>query len=359
MSTTETMAVPSELKTELLREGDIPCLEQFLSENGEATIFHSLDWRRVIQETYGHQCTYWVAWAGQKIAGVFPVVVMRCPLLGAKMVAMPYQFHSGLPLATSEAIKIQLVEHALSQARQAGVKYLEIRHLEPTPFLEEIGFLPIESQLVTTVTPLADLDLKKVFRGHREFVGYASKRGVLIVDGKSLDDLRTFRRLYLAQGRTMGSPQAGWNFFANLHRLMGSRCRLKLAWLSGVCLGGLLTLDDGRTVFARCIAGNSPEARKLHISKALYWQVLSEAAQQGRQSFNWGISWAADCGLIRFKEGWNGTTRPAHLYVYPLSGAPPAPGKYFASFSLAKAVWRRLPLSVVDWAGRTVTHWVG
>jgi hypothetical protein len=353
------MAIPGELKVELLNESSAVHPEQFLRENSEATIFHYPEWSRVIQETYDHQCDYWVARADQRIVGVFPVVTMRRPLLGAKVVATPYQFHSGLPLATNRDIQIRLVEHALSHARQIGARYLEIRHFEPAPFLEDIGFLSIESQLAATVTPLAGLDLKQMFRGHREFVGYASKRGVQIADGDSLEDLRTFRRLYLAEGRKIGSPQAGWNFFANLRRSMGSRYRLILAWSSGQCLGGLLTLADERTVFARCIAGNSPEARRLHISKALYWRAMSEAAQQGRQSFNWGISWIGDSGLIKFKEGWNGTTRQVHVYVYPIRSRPPAPGNYFEGFSLAKAVWRRLPLPVVDRVGGWVTGWVG
>jgi hypothetical protein len=358
MSTTQSTAVLNDLRVDLLKEGDFIQLGQFLREHGEATIFHSSQWHQVIRETYGHQCHYCVARAGGQIVGVFPVTAVRYPLMGVKMVAMPYQFHSGLPLATSDVFRIQLVERALEHARQVGARYLEIRHCEPAPFLEEMGFLPIESQLVTTSTPLAGLELKQIFRGHREFVRYASKRGVQIVDGTSLQDMRAFKRLYLAEGRRMGSPQAGWNLFANIHRWMGSRYRLLLAVSSGVCLGGLLLLDDGHTVFARCIASNSPEARKLHVSKALYWQAMSDASQQGRQSFNWGISWVGDSGLIKFKEGWNGVTRKVYLYVHPLKSKSPVPGSYFQGFAMAKAIWRNLPLPVVDYIGRHVTRWV-
>jgi hypothetical protein len=85
---------------------------------------------------------------------------------------------------------------------------------------------------------------------------------------------------------------------------------------------------------------------------------MSDASQQGRQSFNWGISWVGDSGLIKFKEGWNGVTRKVYLYVHPLKSKPPVPGSYFQGFALAKAIWRNLPLPVVDYIGRHVTRWV-
>jgi len=63
--------------------------------------------------------------------------------------------------------------------------------------------------------------------------------------------------------------------------------------------------------------------------------------------------------LIHYKEGWQGTTCPVYLYIYPLRSKPSVPGNYFEGFSLAKAVWRRSPLAVVDQVGRWVTRWVG
>lgn len=341
-----------------LSENDTLKLEGFLDQNIESTIFHTMAWHKVIQTTYGHQCDYWAAWSNGEIKGIFPVVVVRHPILGTKMVAMAYQMHSGLPIATSEPIQSKLVEHALDRAGDAGAKYLEIRHYEPVPFLEKMGFVPVDSQLVTTSVPLKGLDFKRVRRGHRRNVVYAGNHGVAISEGGFLSDLKMFRRMHLIEGRELGAPQAGWNFFENLHHLARSSYRLLLAWLEDRCLGGLLTVDDGRVVFARYGAYSSPEALRLYVGKALLWQAISDAAQRGCLSFNLGISWCRDSGLIHNKEGWNGVTRPVYIYVYPLRTQAPVPGSYFEGFTLAKAIWRRLPLPVVDWAGRMVTRWI-
>lgn len=351
------LAAP-EISVERLGQTDVAALESFLRENADATVFHSWEWLRVIEATYGHQCDYWAARSAGRITGAFPALTMRMPVLGTKMVATPYQYHSGTPLAASGE-HIELVERALARAVETDAGYLEIRHYEPAPFLEKMGFTQVDSQLVTTSTPLAGLDLKLLRRNHQRSVKNALEAGVSITESETLEDLKLFRRLYLIEGRRLGAPQAGWNFFENLHRLARSRYRLLLAWSANVCLGGLLTLEDERNVFARCGAYSSPAALKLHVGAALRWRAMSDAAQRGCRFFHHGISWSGDTGLIHYKEGWRGMTHPVHVYVYPIRSKPPAPGGYFEGFSLAKAIWRRMPLRVVDRVGQLVTQWVG
>lgn len=347
-----------ELKIKLLENGDAAAVGDFLRGNAQSTVFHTLDWNRVIHTTYGHDSNYWIALLNRQVVGVHPVVVVRHRLLGTKMIAMPYQFHCGVPLATGEDIQVELVKRAIAQARKVGAKYLEIRHHKSAPFLERLGFFPLESQLVTTYVPLAELELKRLRNGHRRNIRYAMEHGVTITEADTLAELKMFRHMYLVEGRRLGNPQAGWNFFENLHRFARGRYRLLLAWVSNRCLGGLLTLEDGRTSFGRCGAYNSPEAQSLYIGKALLWRCMSDAALRGCLHFDFGISSNRDKGLISFKEGWNGKTRPVYLYVYPIRSNPPVPGNYLDGFSAAKAVWRRLPLPLVDWAGRQVTQWV-
>lgn len=351
------LAAPK-ISVERLGESGVGGLKTFLRGNAEATVFQSWEWLQVIESTYGHQCDYWVAWSDERIVGAFPVVTMRAPVLGSKMVATPYQYHSGAPLA-AQGDNVELIERALARAVEAGVGYLEIRHYEPAPLLEKMGFTSVDSQLVTTSTPLAGIDLKLIRRNHQRGVKNAQEAGISITEGETVEDLKTFRRLYLIEGRSLGAPQAGWNFFENLHRFARSRYRLLLAWSANVCLGGLLTLDDERNVFARCGAYSSPAALKLHVGAALRWRAMSDAAQRGCQFFHHGISWRGDAGLIHYKEGWRGMTRQVYVYVYPIRSKPPAPGSYFEGFSLAKAVWRRMPLPVVDRMGQLVTRWVG
>jgi hypothetical protein len=332
----------------------------FLDGAAGACLFHRPAWHAVIEATYGHR-TYWFVARDPSgaIVGVFPVVAVRQPMLGLKLVALPYQFHAGAPLARDSETAIQLVEAAIAFARQRRARHLEIRHDSPAPHLERAGMSALDSGLVGTARSLESLEAKELRHGHRAYIDYCTDRGVEIVAASTVEGLRAFRRLYRLEQRALGSPQAGALLFDNIDRHVRPHYRLLLAVQRGEAIGGLLALDDGVTAFVRCTATSHPEARRLSVSKALYWRAMVAAREGGCRCFDLGVSSRDDRGLIAFKEGWRASTRPVHLYGYALRSSPPAPGGYFDGYRLAKAVWRRLPLPVVDWLGQRVTRWIG
>lgn len=337
---------------------DLPAVEAFLQTQEDATVFHRPEWHEVIRATYGHECDYWTAWRGDCVSGVFPVVSVRAPLLGGKMVAMAYQMHSGLPIGDA-ASSVALVEACAANAHRARSRYVEIRHHQPAPWLEELGFRRIESGLCTTIVPLEGIELGRIRRNHRRSVRSAEEQGLGVSATESLADLRTFNDLYRREARSLGSPVAGWSFFENLRRLAAPCYRLFLARRSGRVIAGLLTVGDDRLTFARLAAYSTPEAMSLRAGAALYWAAISNAAERGCRALSCGLSWIRDEGLIHWKEGWGGTTQPVYMHALEINSAVPAPGGYFEGYGLAKSIWKRLPLPVVDRIGHAVTRWVG
>jgi len=333
-------------------------LDEFLDTEREATAFHRLEWHDVIRASYGHRCDYWVARCSGEVVGVFPVVAMRVPMLGTKMVAMAYQMYSGAPIGRPESFG-PLVRAAVDRAGEMGAKYLEIRHHGPLDWLEPLGFHAIDSGLCTQQIPLQSVSLKSIRRNHRRSVRSAEEAGVRIEVGGSLDHLRTFRDMYVREGRAVGAPQAGWSFFEALHRLAGPYYRLYLARIGDRTAGAMIVIRDARMTFARSSAYSSDEALSVSAGAALYWAAISDAMESGCTGFNCGLSWVGDKGLIHWKEGWGGESRPVHVYALPIRSTVPAPGEYFEGYRLAKAVWRRLPLPLVDMLGHAVTRWIG
>jgi hypothetical protein len=341
-----------------LRSDDLASLERFLRTADTTTVFHRPEWHEIVRQTYGHRTDYWIARSSDEVAGVFPVTAVRFPWLGVKSIAMPYQFHSGLPVSIAEEGQIELVRRALIEAQKSGAAYFEIRHCGPAPFLEELGFTAIDSGLVNTVVPLVGLTFNRIREGHRRNIVFAERNGVRIEEETADDALQRFYRLHAAESRAMGNPQGGYRFLRNLRQLGANRSRLLLAYSGAACVGGLLTIDDDRTVFARYGASGSEAARRLHVGKALLWRAMSDAAARGCAGLSLGVSSARDTGLIHSKQGWGGQTEGVWLYVHPIRMRPRAPGDYLDRYRLAKAVWRTLPLPVVERLGPLVTRWV-
>ena len=123
-------------------------------------------------------------------------------------------------------------------------------------------------------------------------------------------------------------------------------------------LGGLLLLEDGVNVFARDGAYSSSTGNRLKIGKALIWRALESSAARDRLWFHFGITWVRNESLIRWKEGWNGTTRPIYQYSFSYGARTPPTGSYFSGFRLAKAVWRHLPMPLAELLGHQVNRWI-
>lgn len=341
-----------------LRDDEHQALDAFLAEQPTSSVFHRPGWHRVVNESFGHSTHYLCARREDRLVGVFPVTEVRHPLFGCKLVAMPYQMHSGMPLAESVEVRDALLESGLTIARERRAKYLEIRHFAPEPGLADLGFEEIESQLVTSAHGLEGLTKKKIRRSHRQEMAKAEKEGVVIEELRDLELLREFYRELHVEARAIGSPQQPWCFFTAALEHLDPYVRFLVARREDRFLGGAVVFDDGRIVFGRYGVYSSPEGQSVHLGKAIYWRIMSDGAERGRLEFNSGVTWAGATGLIRFKEGWNATTRPVHLYVAPLRGAAPSPGGYFEGFKAAKAAWRLMPLWFTKWAGRHVSRWV-
>lgn len=334
-------------------------LRDFLSTHSTTTLFHSFEWRNLLKDTWGHETVYWSAWLDGQLTGIFPVVIIRMPLLGSKFIALPYQLHSGLPVAESSGIQEELVRTAQAHARQAGAGYLEIRHYEQVDYLGDLGFVPVDTQLSTTSVDLTAIEYSRLRKTRRQEIRYAENRDIRIESCTSVDALREFRNLYIQENRAKGSPQAGWRYFQAIRDHLPDNYHLLLARRAdNSALAGYLTIDDGRTAFARAAAYGSQEASRLQLSKSLNWKAMTAARERGCREFNLGITWVNAKGLIAFKESWGGITRPVHQYVYAIKGKPPSPGDYFGGYSFAKAVWRRLPLPIVNMLGAQVSRWI-
>jgi hypothetical protein len=342
-----------------LEEQQRPALQSFLDRRPEATLFQSPAWADVVRAAYGHRVRCWVATRGAEIVGVFSVTVMRVPGLGCKYVASPYQMHSGVPIAADDDAAAALLSAAIGAAQADDAKYFEIRHFNESALLTAHGFVASPSGLVTTMIPLTGLTLTQAEHGHRQRVRKSEKLGVEVVRSGTIEDLQQFRRLYLETGRAMGAPQAGWPYFAATREHLFEKLRLYLARRDGRFIGGFLVLGDRHLTFARCSAHSSREALEANAGHALWWRAMQDAAAEGCPGFHCGVSSEADAGLVKWKAGWGGVSRPVHVFVLAIRSKAPRAGAYFDGYGWAKAAWKRLPIRMVDILGHQVTRWVG
>ena len=351
-------AIPAEPR--LLSASDEAQWENFVRSHPGANLYHTLAWRDVITEAFGHKPHYLVCSQGGALSGVLPLFQVRAPLVGwSKLISIPYDIGSGGPLALDDSSGEALAKHAMELAESLRVQYLELRCDRRHAALEGLHFKQSEPVLITEME-LGELEdvQNRVREDHRHSVRKAKKRGVSMRVAETVNDYLAFYSVYTQVFRDFGTPPYGVRYFRILHEKLHAPgwARLILAEVQGRCVGGLLLFCSGKNVvskFAACL----PEAAPLRAYPALYWEAIRLCVSLGYQKLNWGTATRAQEGLVQFKEGWGAQSRPAILYDLPVRGRIPSIEKYYDSGGLSRRIWKRLPIAVTRVVGHSLNRW--
>ena len=352
-------AAAAHVKVREIEPPDTTAWMRFLESHPDANLYHTPLWRDTIAEIFGVKPVYLAAAAGGEITGILPLFHIRAPLLGSKLISIPYDIGSGGALAVDGAAETVLVERAVEIARQKNVNYLELRYGTPRDGLERLGFQKSEPVLISEMAlGPEDQVWAQVEKDHRKAVQKASKRGIEVREAVTLEDFREFERVQLEVFRDFGTPPYGSNYFPALWRklLPDKRVHILLSYVDGKCAGGLVLFGWGRNMiskFAACL----PYAVPLRAYAALYWRAIQLAIGLGYHRLSWGTSSADQTGLIEFKERWGAVTRPAVLYSLPVSGNVPDISKYYDSTGIERRIWRKLPIWATQAGGGILSRW--
>jgi FemAB-related protein (PEP-CTERM system-associated) len=350
---------PSDVIVRPLGEGDTDAWTGFVAAHPDATLYHTLIWRDVIHEVFGHRPLYLVCRTGNQISGVLPLFEIRAPLLGSKLISLPYDVGSGGALVIDPGAERALFERAIEVARELRATYLEVRCALPRPVLEDLGMRRSEPVLISDMLLDGEEQVRRrVASDHRKAIRKAETRGVTVREATTLEEFQRFYDVYLRVFRDFGTPPYGATYFPTLWRqLFPSRgVRLLLAFHAERCVGGLLLFCWGRNLvskFAACL----PEAVPLRAYAALYWQAICLGLAEGYRRLSWGTSSRDQTGLIEFKERWGAQSLPAQVYTLPIGGRVPSLERYYDANGLAQRLWRRLPVWATPWLGGPLNRW--
>ena len=335
---------------------------EFVTRHPAANLYHTLLWRDLIAEVFGHRPIYLVAERGGDVCGVAPMFLVKAPLFGSKLISLPYDIGSGGALTLNDAdgeAERALVENAISLANELRVNYLELRCGSERAALASSGLQRGEPVLITEM----ELDgeaavLERLKKDHRGAIHKAERCGVTVREAESLADYHAFYHIYLRVFRAFGTPPYGAGYFSSVWRRLrpSGAARLLLAHAGSCCVGGLLLFCWGQNLidkFALCL----PEAKPLRANALLYWRAIQLGLKLGYRRLNMGTSSREQTGLIEFKERWGAQTRPAVFYDLPVRGRLPAIERYYSSAGLARRAWRQLPIWATRAGGEALNRW--
>lgn len=336
-----------------LARGEEGNWERFVETCPEATFFHRIGWKEIIERVFGHRAHYLVAERGGEITGVLPLAEVRSMFFGHSLVSLPFCVYGGVASTDSAAVA------ALHAAAQELARRLKVNHLELRNRVLREPEWPRQELYVTFRRPIAadlEANMQAIPRKQRAMVRKGIKAGLT---SEVARDVNEFYELYADNVHRHGTPGFAKAYFEALASVFGSDCETMIVRdTQGKALSGVLSFYF-RDEILPYYAGDRPEARDVAANDFKYWELMRRACERGLRTFDYGRS-KRDSGSFAFKKNWG--FEPAQLsYEYHLVRADAVPQnnpnnpKYRALIS----TWRRLPRGVVRAIGPHIVRGLG
>ena len=107
--------------------GEQEALKTFIAQRTDEPFYYQPAWHDLLSRLYGYPVRLLRAQdASGALTGFLPVMAVRSPLTGRRVVALPFSDVCP-PLAVDDAALLALVDQALALARDERARYLELR----------------------------------------------------------------------------------------------------------------------------------------------------------------------------------------------------------------------------------------
>ena len=327
--------------------------EAFVNSCPDATFFHRLGWREIIENVFRHQTHYLVAERGAQIVGVLPLAEVRSRLFGHTLVSLPFCVYGGPAAADADAERA-LIDAAADLARSLGVAHLELRDR-----VAKCPDWPRQDLYVTfrkEILPDIEANLLAVPRKQRAMIRKGMKYGLKSEIDVSVD---RFFALYADNVHRHGTPPFAKAYFARLRDVFGDGCEfLTVTDSRGRPVSGVLSFYFRDEVLPY-YAGDTEQARELAANDFKYWELMRRACEKGLRIFDYGRS-KRGTGSFDFKHNWGFAPAPlAYEYRLLKGDSIPQNNPLNPKYRAMIALWKRLPRAAANALGPHIVRSLG
>ncbi len=314
--------------------------DDFVRAHPGGTFFHLSGWRRMVERVYGHDPRELVAWEGDRMVGILPMMLCRSLRGRVNLVSMPYAVYGGA-LGADEKVEAELIARAQKLAKEEQVGYLEVR------YPRESGLDWPKSELYCTfrreLPDEPDGVLAMMPKKARAEARKARKRhGLELAEGLwYTDDLC---RLFLMNKYALGSPGLPAEHFRAILEELGENVHVHIVRKEREPLAAVMSFAFGETLIAYYAGTAAGSDRAFSASNFMYLALQEWAVEQGFRVFDFCRS-RVDSGAFRFKKHQGFEPEPLHYHYFMVRDrAIPSFNPSNPKTQILRSTWSRLPL---------------
>jgi CelD/BcsL family acetyltransferase involved in cellulose biosynthesis len=334
-----------------------PRWPQMLKSHSETSVFHSVEWLRALQTTYGYEpLAYTSTPPSAPLSNAVVFCRVKSWLTGRRLVSLPFSDHCD-PLVDSADQLNELLTPALQELRESKIKYIDIR---PLSLSFKGGTEGAESYFIHLLDLRPTLEeLYKKLHGDsiRRKIQRAEREKLTLEVGSSEKTLADFYKLHIITRQRQQLPPHPLKWFRNVLGCLGANAQIRVARKDGSAIASIFTLGHKQKMVYKYGCSDA-HSHNLGGMQFLFWDLIRYAKEHGFVELDFGRSECTNTGLVTFKDRW-GTKRQLITYLR----YPPRPITTDQDPSmimkLGKKVFSHCPQGVLRLAGNLLYPHVG
>jgi len=326
--------------------------DDFVKRSPDATLYHQIGWKDVVERSFGHKGYYWFAEdSAGNIKGILPVIHLKSFFFGSFMVSLPYFNYGGI-CAEDNAARFELLDAAVVGAKRAGAEHIEFR--QQTQLCADLPVKTAKVSMRLDLPASADALFQSFDAKLRSQVRRPTKEGMEARIG-GIEELDSFYGVFSENMRDLGTPVYAKSFFNNILLAFPGT-----SWICTVYKGSVPVASGFLVGFREMLeipwASSLSGYKRFSPNMLLYWTVLKFACDRSFKTFDFGRS-TPDEGTYRFKEQWGAKPVPLYWHYWISKGGTlPELSPKNPKYRLAIAMWKKLPVSVTKIVGPSVVR---
>lgn len=327
--------------------------DQYVQNCSEASLYHLVGWKRVIEKTFDHRTYYLYALQSNSIVGILPLVFFNSKLFGNLLISLPFFNYGGIAADSNDTRKI-LLENAINIAQLEGAEHIELRHMENY----NLG-LPTKTSKVLMLLELPSTaeELWKSFKSKlRSQIRRPEKEGFTVKFGQ-MEEVDNFYEVFANNMRNLGTPVYPRQLFKNILLEFGDKTRICTVYADDrpIASGFIAGFKDTLQI---PWASSLGKYNRFSPNMMLYWNILKFACDEGYKNFDFGRSTPNE-GTYKFKKQWGAKPVQCYWQYWLASGEEmPEINPHNPKYKYAIEIWQRLPLSVTKFLGPKIVKFI-
>lgn len=326
-----------------------PFWDDYVSRAATSSLFHLVNWKTILESSFGYQSHYIYAEDHGIIKGILPLFAVKNIFLQKTLCSVPFGVYGGV-VADSPEIESLLIHAAVERARKVQATHIEFRHQR-----QNACTFPVKDLYVTfqkTIVEDDEKNMSAIPRKQRRMIRQGINFG-LQSKMSGMEALEPFYHIYTTSLRNLGTPAFPLRWFQHLMEGFGEQCRILSVQYQGRMVGAVMTFFFKEQVMPY-YGGSLPQFWRNSVNDFMYWELMKYGAKGGYTVFDFGRS-KKGTGSYEFKRHWGfDPVALPYQYYLPKGGALPNVSPTNPKFQLGIGAWKKLPLPVANFIGAKI-----